>query len=115
MKGNCFSLIFSLQLEKFISLPFCVNSLSQRATLRMDIQIFQLSQGHSGRQGISYWVGRRWMDRVLAFVFSEVMDVIHLPAVSLCMSCFFGLLGFSFVLKDFFLCQSHDLFSSLIQ
>jgi len=48
------------------------------------------------------------MDMFWAFVFSEVMDVIHLPAVSLCMRvCWFC---FFFKKKPFFfLCQSHDL------
>lgn len=41
------------------------------------------------------------------------LDVVHLPAVSLCMSCLFVVV---FFLKTFlFLCQSHDLFSLLIQ
>lgn len=84
MKVNYFNLIIFLQSAKSTALPFWVNSLSQRAALRMNSQIFQLlSQGHRGRQVISYWVGRRWMDRFLTLVFSEVMDFIHLLLKSL--------------------------------
>lgn len=89
MKVNYFNLIIFLQSAKSTALPFWVNSLSQRAALRMNSQIFQLlSQGHRGRQVISYWVGRRWMDRFLTLVFSEVMDFIHLLLKSLWMSVF---------------------------
>lgn len=70
MKGNYFNLIISLHLAKFISLPFWMNSLSQRATLSMDIQILQLlSQGHSGKQGIG-------IDRFSAFMFSKVVQYV---------------------------------------
>lgn len=83
MKGKYLNLIISLQLAGLlVELP------ESKATLRINTQVFQLlSQGHSGRQGISYGAGRRQMDGFLAFMFSEAMDVIHLPAVSLCVNC----------------------------
>lgn len=80
MKGKYLNLIISLQLA-----ALWVNSLSQRATLRMNVQFFQLlSQGYRalviGQEG-----DRR--TRFWLLCFFEAMDVIHLPAVSLCMNC----------------------------